>query len=278
MEASNHVLRALKTPRGLTFGAWQMLPGRNVSRALCRPGYDWILIDTEHGNIDDSAMHEAVAAVASMEGGVSPVVRVAAGEGWMIKRALDSGAHGIMVPLVSNGEEARKVVSYAKFPPQGVRGFGSPFAMGSFGTGRMTSSEYLAEANSSILTVVQIETKDALDNVDDIAAVEGIDVLFVGPFDLGNSIGYPVDDNGTMHPRLTEAIHKVLQAATKAGKRAGIFCVGPQQANEFANLGFHMVSVVADVMAIGKSLSEALVIARGGEPGQPTKVGGPYGN
>ncbi|KAF8475659.1 hypothetical protein BDZ91DRAFT_188365 [Kalaharituber pfeilii] len=91
MQTSNHLLRALHTPRGLSFGAWQMLPGRNVSRALCRPGYDWVLVDTEHGNIDDGAMHEAVAAVASM-GTASPIVRIAAAEGWMVKRAY-TGLH-----------------------------------------------------------------------------------------------------------------------------------------------------------------------------------------
>ena len=85
MEKQNHLLQALHTPRGLSFGTWQMIPGRNVSRALCCHGYDWVLIDTEHGNIDDKAMHEAVAAVASM-GKQSPIVRVAAAEGWMIKR------------------------------------------------------------------------------------------------------------------------------------------------------------------------------------------------
>lgn len=126
MKAANHLRRVLfESEYKRAFGAWQMMPGRNVSRALCQPGLSWVLIDCEHGNIDDGAMHEAVAAVASMAS-ASPVVRIPAGEAWMVKRALDAGAHGIMVPLVNTPEDARKVVSYAKFPPMGIRGYGSP--------------------------------------------------------------------------------------------------------------------------------------------------------
>lgn len=239
-----------------------MLPGRNVSRSLCLPGYDWVLIDTEHGNIDDGAMHEAVSAVSSM-GAQSPIVRIPAGEGWMIKRALDAGAHGVMVPLINNAAEAAQVVSFSKFPPMGIRGFGSPFPMGTFGPPHtLTSTDYLQQANDSTLIILQIETKEAFKNVREIAAVEGVDVLFVGPFDLGNSIGYPVGPEGP-HPILCDAIECILDVANEEGKRAGIFCVGPEQAAHFNKLGFHMISVVADVFALGTYLSKGLVIARG---------------
>ena len=106
-------------------------------------------------------MHEAVAAIAAS--GVSPVVRIPANEPWMVKRALDSGAHGIIVPLLYTAEDARKLVASAKFPPQGNRGYGSPFPMGPFGN--PTSSDYLQQANDALVTVVQIETKEALQNV-----------------------------------------------------------------------------------------------------------------
>ncbi|KAF8475658.1 Pyruvate/Phosphoenolpyruvate kinase-like domain-containing protein [Kalaharituber pfeilii] len=192
--------------------------------------------------------------------------------------ALDAGAHGIMVPLIKTAVEAKRVVEFAKFPPEGVRGFGSPFPMGAWGTGRMTSLEYLEQANDNILTIVQIETKEALENVDEIASVAGVDVLFVGPFDLGNSIGYPVNASG-IHPVLSEAIQRILDAANKAGKRSGIFCVGPEQAAEFNKQGFHMISIVADVFAIGSYLSEGLVTAIGIEGSdEAVTMGGPYGN
>ncbi|PUU72963.1 HpcH/HpaI aldolase/citrate lyase family protein [Tuber borchii] len=271
MQAVNKALNALRTGNGQCFGAWQMLPGHHVSRAIARSGFDWVLIDTEHGGIGDGAMHEAVSAVAGC--GVSPIVRIAACEAWMFKRALDAGAHGIMVPLVSTVEEAEAAVKYAKFPPIGVRGYGSPFPMGAFNIS--SSIEYLRAANDSILTIVQIETKQALENVDAIAAVEGVDVLFVGPFDLGNSLGCPVVSD-ELHPTLVSSIARIRKAAVKAGKRVGIFCTGGDQARMFAEQGFHMVSVAADMIAIGGFLSAALGNARGGK-GAVGKPSGPYG-
>ncbi|KAI1739476.1 Pyruvate/Phosphoenolpyruvate kinase-like domain-containing protein [Xylaria scruposa] len=199
-------------------GVWQTLPGQNVSRVLARtPGVDWVLVDCEHGNIDDAAMHEAVPAIASC--GVSPIVRLPDMQGWMIKRALDAGAHGILIPLLRSAEEAKRIVAAAKFPPQGRRGLGSPFAMERFNP-IPTMTEYLQHANESLLTIVQIETQEALDAVDEIAAVPGIDVLFVGPFDLGNNIGHPILD-GVMQPELEQAIDRILVATKKAGKKAG---------------------------------------------------------
>ncbi|KAI0394732.1 Pyruvate/Phosphoenolpyruvate kinase-like domain-containing protein [Xylariaceae sp. FL0594] len=210
-------------------GVWQTLPGANVSRTLARtPGVDWVLVDCEHGNIDDAAMHEAVPAIASC--GVSPIVRLPDMQGWMIKRALDSGAHGILIPLLRSAEEAKKIVTAAKFPPQGQRGLGSPFAMERFNP-IPTMTEYLQQANDSLLTIVQIETQEALDSVEEIAAVPGIDVLFVGPFDLGNNIGYPIID-GVIRPELEAATDRVLAAAAKAGKKAGFFATSGEQARK----------------------------------------------
>ncbi|KAI9819980.1 MAG: hypothetical protein M1827_006550 [Pycnora praestabilis] len=258
MQAANHLQKALRRS-GPSFGAWQMLPGSNQSRAIARSGFDWVLIDTEHGNIDDAAMHESVAAVTGC--GVSPIVRIAANEGWMVKRALDSGAHGIIVPLLYTAADAQKLVSSAKFPPTGVRGFGSPFPMGSFGN--ETKEEYLLQANDALLTIVQIETKEALANVDAIARVPGIDVLFVGPFDLGNNIGHPILD-GKMHEELNEAVARILRAANEHEKKAGIYCTSGEQARTYADQGFHMISVVSDMTALPAYLESALATAKGG--------------
>lgn len=183
-------------------------------------------------------MHESVAAIASC--GASPIVRIPANEGWMVKRALDTGAHGIVVPLLYTAEDARTLVQNAKFPPLGRRGYGSPFSMGSFaGQGELSGLEYLQNANDSLLTIVQIETKQALENLDAIAKVEGIDVLFIGPWDLGNNLGYPV--TGEFAPELKAAIAKILEAAKANGKKAGIYCTGGEMAKMYADHGFDMV-------------------------------------
>ncbi|KAI0097761.1 Pyruvate/Phosphoenolpyruvate kinase-like domain-containing protein [Nemania sp. FL0031] len=243
-------------------GVWQTLPGQNVSRILARTaGVDWVLVDCEHGNIDDAAMHEAVPAIASC--GVSPIVRLPDMQGWMIKRALDSGAHGILIPLLRSAEEARKIVAAAKFPPQGQRGLGSPFAMERFNP-IPTMTEYLQHANDSLLTIVQIETQEALDAVEEIAEVPGIDVLFIGPFDLGNNIGYPILD-GVIRPELEQAIDRILAATTKAGKKAGFFA--SNRASEHKPQFWHM-GLKCVHQGCGKEYSDPEEICRY-HPGPP---------
>ncbi|OTB19771.1 hypothetical protein K445DRAFT_52394 [Daldinia sp. EC12] len=266
---------AFNKNEGPSLGAWQTLPGQNVSRILARAGFDWVMVDCEHGNMDDAAMHEAVPAIASC--GVSPLVRVPDMQGWMIKRALDAGAHGvsgqqsILVPLLRSAEEAKRIVSAAKFPPQGQRGLGSPFSMERFNP-IPTMTEYLQQANESLLTMVQIETQEALDAVEEIAAVPGIDVLFVGPFDLGNNIGYPILD-GVIKPELEQAIDRILAATNKAGKKCAFFATSGEQAKQYADKGFHMISIALDATLLQASLGVSLSAARGQ---QAPKAGGRY--
>jgi len=210
--------------------------------------------------LPDNEMHESVHAIASC--GVSPIVRIPANEGWMVKRALDSGAHGIIVPLLTSVEEAKKLVQAAKFPPYGRRGFGSPFSMGSFDVnGDLSGFDYMKNANENLLTIVQIETKEALDCVEEIARVDGIDVLFIGPWDLGNNIGHPV--LGDFDSVLKEAIARILKAAQDAGKKSGIYCPSGDVARRYADMGFQMISVVNDMTAIPTFMAESLSKAKG---------------
>ncbi|KAI9172044.1 Cysteine and histidine-rich domain-containing protein [Paramyrothecium foliicola] len=269
MEASNKLKSAFKEGR-TSLGMWQMIPGANVSRILARTGVDWVLVDCEHGNIDDGAMHEAVPAIAAL--GASPLVRIPDMQSWMIKRALDSGAHGILVPLLRTVDEAKQLVQSAKFPPRGKRGFGSPLAMERFNP-VPTFTEYLQQANDALLTMVQIETQEALEAVDEIAAVDGIDVLFIGPFDLGNNIGYPIL-NGAVAPELKDAIKKILTAARKAGKKCGIYASSGEQAREFKEQGFDMMNVATDHTILEHVVNQQLSIAQGGQ--QASKSGGLY--
>jgi 4-hydroxy-2-oxoheptanedioate aldolase len=136
------------------------------------------------------------------------------------------------------------------------------------------AGDYLQQANDSILTIVQIETSEAVDNVDEIAAVPGIDVLFVGPFDLGNNIGHPIID-GKMDPELHAAIAKVLKAANAAGKKAGIFCTSGEQSKGYADQGFHMISVATDMHILPAGIIDSLNKSKGLGPGP--KFTGPYG-
>ncbi|KAL8831366.1 MAG: hypothetical protein Q9170_005329 [Blastenia crenularia] len=195
----------------------------------------------------DGAMHEAVAAIAGC--GVSPLVRIAANEGWMVK-----------IPLLNTVDDAKSLVRSAKFPPAGQRGFGSPFAMEKFGG--VTQTEYLQQANDSLLTIVQVETRDALQNVDEIAKVPGIDVLFCGPFDLGNNLGHPILD-GVMHDELKEAIARIQRAAKENNKASGIYATSGDQARQYADQGFQMVSVATDATSLPAHLQDSLKTAKG---------------
>jgi len=123
-------------------------------------------------------------------------------------------------------------------------------------------TEYLQLANDSLLTMVQIETQEALDSVEEIAAVPGIDILFVGPFDLGNNIGYPIL-NGVMKPELEAAIDRVLAATVKAGKKAGFFATSGEQARQYADKGFHMINAALDTTLLQANLERALSAAHG---------------
>ncbi|RVX65815.1 hypothetical protein B0A52_10331 [Exophiala mesophila] len=133
--------------------------------------------------------------------------------------------------------DARKMVSYAKYPPLGIRGFGPPFAVSRLGLRNV--QEYLLTANESLITIAQIETKEALANVDAIAAVPGVDVLLVGPSDLGNGIGHPILD-GVMHDELKEGIMCVLEASQKHKKHACMYCASAAEAEFWLQKGFRM--------------------------------------
>lgn len=161
----------------------------------------------------------------------------------------------------------------AKFPPDGTRGFGSPFSPQTFSNEPLTY--YLQHANASLLTIVQIETASALEHVREIAAIPGVDCILIGPFDLGNNIGRPILESG-MHEELREAILEIRDAAHDEGKKVGIYCTGGEQAREYAEEGFDMISVAADMIAIPAFFGQTLRVARGGEREEEEKKGAGY--
>ncbi|KAL4804948.1 Pyruvate/Phosphoenolpyruvate kinase-like domain-containing protein [Aspergillus unguis] len=204
-------LRANEFPL-MTFMA---LPSVRIAQIISLTGLDGIIIDCEHGHISDDSMHNSVAAISSL--GVSPVIRIRGPAHDILKRALDTGAHGIMVPQINNAAEARQIVASSKFPPQGVRGQGSAFP--AIGHG-LTTPEYMKSANETIVTMIQIETRDGVQNVEEICAVEGVDLVFIGPNDLAQSLlGYtPAKGDEEV---FVNAVEKIIKAARKYGKWAG---------------------------------------------------------
>ncbi|KAF8891482.1 Pyruvate/Phosphoenolpyruvate kinase-like domain-containing protein [Gymnopilus junonius] len=266
--ASHPLFRAFKANKA-SFGAWLTLPGTFPARTLAQasPHLDWVVVDCEHGLIPlVPGVAESVSAIqgARPGGGPSAIVRipatgVTASSSWQIKHALDAGARGVLVPMVSTAEKASEVVADSLFPPGGRRGFGSPFTHGIWG---VTVPEYLEAANKHILIMVQIETKEAVENVRAIAAVEGIDAVFIGPYDLSISLGYP-PPSPDPHPEVEKVIQKIREEAHAVGTKCAIFCTSGAQGAIRAKQGFDMINVTSDTGSMTEGIAKHLADASG---------------
>lgn len=228
-------LRASKEP---SIGTWISSSSVVCVDALKGVGFDWFMIDTEHAHVNP----ETLAAMVSVIGdtGPAPLVRVGDVNQYLIKQALDAGAQGILVPLVNSEAQARATVSFAKYPPGGVRGVASA-AASRYG---LELASYLRSANAETLVGVQIETEAALEHVDAIASVDGVDLLFVGPQDLTLNLGL-LDDR--KNPKVLDAMRKVVEACERHGRVAGTLAVDAEEKRTALGLGFRFVSLASDV-------------------------------
>ncbi|THU95104.1 Phosphoenolpyruvate/pyruvate domain-containing protein [Dendrothele bispora CBS 962.96] len=254
------------------FGAWLSngSGGFFHARAMAQssPNLSFIVIDCEHGLVNlNPGVAELVAAihgVGHLDGGAPPstIVRIAAtgfttGVNWQIKYALDAGARGVLVPMVSTAEMAKNIASDARYPPVGRRGFGGAYTHGNWG---LTRSDYFKHANENVLVLVQIETLEAVKNMKEIAEVEGIDGLFIGPSDLSISMGYPPPSSDP-HPEVEKVIREILKAAHDAGKKCAIFCFNGVQAAKRAAEGFDMINVTSDINAMTEGIASNIKLA-----------------
>ncbi len=225
-----------------------------------------MLIDAEHGLISDSDYYELAAAVAAE--GASPLIRIPWAAEWMIKRALDAGAHGVLTPMCHTAADAQRIVAFSKYPSSGgSRGYGPLFGIHAF-AGVGAGAAYDDSADASLVVAVQIESRQGVENVEAIAAVPGLDVLLIGPFDLALQMGVP--RGGAEHEA---AIQRVLAACKAHGKRAAIFCTSGEQAALRAAQGFDMVSVVTDVGALGDAMTQHLAVATGTQASNQARDG-----
>jgi 2-keto-3-deoxy-L-rhamnonate aldolase RhmA len=209
-------------------------------------GFDWLLIDHEHGpGGEDTMFHQLQAASATP---AFPVVRIAMNETPRFKRALDMGASGVMVPYVNTAAETRAAVAAMRYPPHGIRGVAKFNRGAAFGA---DFEEYYLHGHERLLTVIQIETPEAVANIDEIAAVDGADVLFVGPTDLSYNMG--IRDQ-LESPQFTEVLKKVSAAAQKHGKAAGVLVHIPHLVAKVKELGYTFVALGSDGGGVRTSL------------------------
>lgn len=232
--------------RELVSGTWLNLGSAMTAEIAATAGFDWVVIDLEHGAGDHESCLHQLQAVAGTP--ASPIVRVAWNDAPRFKRVLDLGAAGVVVPYVQSVEEAKQAVAAMRYPPQGVRGAASLNRAAGFGD---SFTEYFNTANEKLLTVLQVETDQTIAAIDEIAAVDGADVLFVGPLDLSVSLGIPQQLD---HPRFREALKKVSDAARNHGKAAGILLNRAEQLPQTVEDGYTFIGLGSDGGAVASGL------------------------
>lgn len=203
-------------------------------------GYDFILIDMEHGAYHMETIADLIRGAKSS--GIAPIIRVPRLETFFISRVLDAGAEGILVPMTSTAEEAKAIVRYSKYPPLGNRGFGAQTGQTDYKP--LKASDFMREANENTLVIAQIETKEAIENIDQILEVEGIDVGLIGPNDLSISMGIPdqLDSEG-----LAKAIERVMDSARERGKATGIHIGNIGAIKKWRSRGMTVLAISTDI-------------------------------
>lgn len=219
-------------------GCWLNLGSALTAEIVGQAGFDWVLIDLEHGAGVEKDVLAQLQALESTP--TAALVRVESAESPRISRILDMGAEGIMCPKVDDAREAQKVVSGLHYPPFGNRGVAKMVRATQFAQNFDT---YYATSKETILGIVQIETLESLNHLDAIAAVEGVDVLFIGPADLSMAMGIFGQFD---HPTFVTAVHNIVQAAEKAGKATGILLFNPDDYDKYRNLGIRFIACGAD--------------------------------
>jgi 4-hydroxy-2-oxoheptanedioate aldolase len=236
----NHFKARLKAGEQ-QIGLWHSITGSMVSEALAGTGFDWLAIDTEHSLTDIPDTLTMMQAMAGYP--VSPVVRPASNDAVLIKRLLDLGAQTLVIPYVQSADEARAAVAAVRYPPRGMRGVAGLTRATRFGS----VQGYTARADEELCLVVQVETAATLDRIEEIAAVDGVDGLFIGPADLAASMGYP---GGHNHPDVVAAIEDAIRRIVATGKPAGILALDVAFARRCIALGTTMTAVGMDIQLL----------------------------
>ena len=269
MLAVNHFKRALRAGQP-QIGVWSTIAAPAVCELVAGAGYDWMMLDTEHTPTDVPLMLQQLQAVAAAQppGGSLPthaVVRPAWNDPVLIKRYLDIGAQTLLLPFVQNAQEAEAAVRAMRYAPQGMRGMGGSTRASNFGRTR----DYLARAADELCLLVQVETGAALEQIEAIAAVDGVDGIFIGPADLAASLGLP---GQTLHPVVSGAIDDAIRRIRACGKAPGILMVDEVRARECLALGAQFVAVALDTLVLRDGLDATARRYRGAdaEPTAPT--------
>lgn len=232
------------------YGLWLGIPDNTVAEIAAGAGFDWLLIDHEHGPFDLRSVMSHLQAAAPYE--VAPIVRPVSGDTALIKKFLDIGAQSLLVPMVDTALQAEELVAAVRYPPAGTRGLGTSMARAA----RWNQVPgYAGKANAEICLIVQAETVTAMENLDAILAVDGVDGVFIGPSDLSASMGY-LGNPG--HPNVVAAVSAGIAKIRASGKHAGLLCLDPSLVAGYEAEGANFIGVGVDTMILTQGFSQAI--------------------
>ncbi|MGY3127740.1 4-hydroxy-2-oxoheptanedioate aldolase [Agrococcus sp. UYP33] len=236
-------------------GAWITLDSPVATEQVARAGFDYVCVDGQHGLLGYSAQLAALLAIGATD--ATPIARVSSNDAAEIGRVLDAGARGVIVPLVNSADEARAAAAAARYPTSGgIRSYG-PMRLGPhFGA---TPSE----TDEAVVVLAMIETLPGLEALDAILDVEGIDGVYVGPYDLSLALGAQVPFEDAILPRLDAQLERIVAAASARGKIAGVHCADGAQARRRAEQGFTLITAATDVSSLRADMALQLSTARG---------------
>lgn len=235
-------------------GTWLMSGSASTAEALGYAGFDWLLVDMEHVPIEYKDLWHILQAIQCT--GAQPIVRLAANDPVLQKRALDLGAFNLMMPFVETAEQARAAVAGVKYPPLGQRGFAAVHRASRYGTW----AGYGQQANDAVTCILQIETPRALDNLEEIAAVPGVDALFLGPGDLSAACGH-LGNPG--HPEIQAMIADAIKRTQRIGMPMGIVGGSAELVDSYLQQGYAFAAVASDMAMMMKQASQYLTQLKG---------------
>jgi 4-hydroxy-2-oxoheptanedioate aldolase len=226
------------------------MPSVHATQVLAACGFDWLFFDMEHGPIGIESAHAMIAATNGTR--TAPVVRVPWNVPWLIKPVLDAGAMGVIVPMIRSAAEAEAAVRAVRYPPTGERGFGPFYAPARFG---LTMQTYADPADREILCILLIEHKDAIDDIEAIVRVEGVDACLIAPFDLAMSYGYR---DGPDHDEVRAAIACAEAAIRDSPVHLGGLAITAELANAMIGRGYRLILIGFDTMLLQRAAGEVL--------------------
>ena len=248
-------------------GLWASFADAYAIEIVASAGFDWLVIDGEHGPNDLRSVLAQLQAVAAYP--THPVVRLPIGDPVLIKQYLDIGAHTLLIPIVETGEQARQLVAATRYPPHGIRGVASARAS-RWGA----ETEYLARANEAVCLLIQVETLKGVENLDEILAVEGVDGVFIGPSDLAASIGHL---GNLAHPDVISMIESAIARIVQSGKAAGILTADTALAQAYIQRGVTFCAVGVDTTMLAQAARALARKFKGDLPPAPVvKPGATY--